>query len=556
MHYTKGALLVDGGEGEVYALNETSAYLLKLYKETDPSGEAIITPDLQKKLEYMERNQPVNLVEKSIVAWPIELVKSNGGIIGFIMPKLEIDAHIQGVYSYRHPIVHAQDYQDLPSVKSRIAIAINLCSFLHEVHQKGYVIGDFNHRNIGVNRHTGQIHFVDCDSFHITDETGNVYRTNVIMPGYLAPEIIWHCINERAKGQPHNLDKVALPTFTNSSDLFCLAIHIFRLLMNGTHPFNGVKENAIGSTAAPFVGNEGIERDAYVFGHGKKPSAVFCPSSTALPPAILALFNRAFVEGRKDPSQRPSAEEWYYALQQYLTNEITQCIAVEKHQYYSALSICPYCIADEMHMRQQEHHHQLQQQQMQPQQQAAINPQAVIPGKRVIPLHPGGDPHMGYRKRNNGLMILLIVILVLITLLVLTLGILLNINNPSSQAFAYSNGNMHVMDESDAPYYAQITDESENYIPDNTQDYIYEPYHIYHTVESGEFMSFIAFLYFGSTEQRYVDLIVETNGLENPEHIYTGQVLIIPGYVPWGDDMEENDYEKDLHNLRTRITTR
>lgn len=34
-----------------------------------------------------------------------------------------------------------------------------------------------------------------------------------------------------------NLQNAALPTYTENTDNFALAIHIFALLMNGCHPF-------------------------------------------------------------------------------------------------------------------------------------------------------------------------------------------------------------------------------------------------------------------------------------------------------------------------------
>ena len=354
MIYTRGRLVNDGGEGYIYEVLEDPNLLLKLYKEHDSSGAPIVTPELQRKLEYMKNNPPEALIAKGIIAWPIELLKTEQGkLAGFIMPRLDIDEHLLRIYSYRHPELDSAEFAKFPSVKSRISIGINLCSALYELHSKGYVVGDLNHENIGVNYKTGQIYFMDCDSFHITNEHGEVFRTNVIMAGYLAPEIIEHCNMERSYGKPFDLDAVSLPTFTEYSDRFCLALHIFKLLMNGVDPFRGIKSEATGSTASPFIGNEAIERDAYVFRAGNKPSAVFCPSAESLPPEILALFNKAFIDGRIDPSARPDETVWYNALYQYLTNQLKQCLYSEKHFYYMQLPECPYCLADERHQRAQ-----------------------------------------------------------------------------------------------------------------------------------------------------------------------------------------------------------
>jgi Uncharacterized protein with protein kinase and helix-hairpin-helix DNA-binding domains len=360
VRYTKGKLLKDGGEGYIYEVRENPNLLMKIYKETDPQGLPIVTPELERKLEYMKDNPPELLVSRGIVAWPTELVRDDINemhwtnkqrpLLGFVMPKLDITGHLQRIYAYRHPSSDASDYGMFPSVRSRLSVAINLCSALHELHKAGYVVGDFNHTNIGVNYSTGQVYFVDCDSFHICGENGDVFRTNVIMAGYLAPEIISHCNAERAAKRQYNLDEVALPTFTKESDLFCLAIHIFKLLMNGVDPFRGIKYDASGSTASPFVGNEAIERNAYVFREGNRPSAVFCPPAWSLPLDISILFKRAFVESRTMPSIRPTAEEWYRALSEMLTDSMVQCKDNEKHQYLKSLAKCPYCEADKQYL--------------------------------------------------------------------------------------------------------------------------------------------------------------------------------------------------------------
>jgi len=346
-------LINDGGEGYIYEIQGSPDKLVKIYKETDSTGAPIVTAELHAKLRFMRDNPPDILISKGIVAWPTELVYEQDKLMGYYMPKLDFHEHIQRTYSYRHPQLEASDYERFPSIESRIKIAINLCSAIDELHRKGYVFGDFNHHNVGVNYSTGQICFMDCDSFHITDNKGVVFRTNVIMAGYLAPEIIAHCNRERSAGRPNDLDKVALPTFTRESDLFCLAIHIFKLLMNGVDPFRGVKFDSVGSTASPFIGNEAIERDSYVFKPGNKPSAIFCPPADSLPQDILSLFNRTFIDGRNDPTIRASAADWYIVLNRYLANELAQCPNNTKHQYYRYLQECPYCSADNRHLNEQ-----------------------------------------------------------------------------------------------------------------------------------------------------------------------------------------------------------
>jgi DNA-binding helix-hairpin-helix protein with protein kinase domain len=138
----------------------------------------------------------------------------------------------------------------------------------------------------------------------------------------------------------------SLDTFTQDTDKFALAIHIFKLLMNGFTPFNGIKE-VVGaaSQASPGQGSEAVKRDSYCFKSGNKPMAVAVPPLAALPPAVGDLFTRAFIQGRKNPPVRPSATEWDAALAQY-ESSLKTCGANGNHQYYHALNSCPWCEAD------------------------------------------------------------------------------------------------------------------------------------------------------------------------------------------------------------------
>jgi len=347
MSYEQGQLINDGGEGCIYEVQGNRNLLMKIYNERDIMGNPIVTDELHNKLKYMQQHPPEELVASGTLAWPLELLYDDeDNLIGFVMPRLNYDMHISHTYNYVHPTHEAEKYKDFPSVESRIKIALNLCSALFALHSKGYVVGDFNHDNIGVSYSSDSICLMDCDSFHITDDDGNVFRTNVIMQGYLAPEIIHHCNDERAAGRPFNLDDVALPTFSKESDLFCLSVHIFKLLMNGADPFRGEPIGAKATGTVQPLGNDAIEQNLYVFREGFEPSAVFCPPAESLPRNMISLFSDAFLRGRDNPALRPDSTDWYSTLEQYLMLELIQCKKNPKHQYYKQLKACPYCSAD------------------------------------------------------------------------------------------------------------------------------------------------------------------------------------------------------------------
>lgn len=325
-----------GGEGSVYNILSNRNKVVKIYH----SG--TVTKELEAKISFMVKNQP-NASILNQIAWPVDMVfDQNGKFCGFVMPRLNITTVLSNVY------VYPPKYKI--SFKEKLIIAQNICVVIHEIHKAGYIFGDFNPRNIGVNLDNGSVAFLDTDSYHIVIDkaAGKAYRCNVCASGYAAPELLGKCYDHIAK---HPADakcayeKAPLDTFTAETDNFALAIHIFKLLNNGFTPFNGVNENATASVAAPGVGDTAIWRDNYCFKKGKRPLAKAVPPLAVHPSYIGDMFTRAFVNGRKNPASRPDAMEWYQSLARY-EKEIRVCSRNKLHMYRKGLSSCPWCEAD------------------------------------------------------------------------------------------------------------------------------------------------------------------------------------------------------------------
>ena len=142
--------LGSGGEGDVYSVSGMD-YVAKIYKA------GCITGELEEKLRIMIGNPP-NASVLTQVAWPLDIVYDGDQCLGFIMPKLSINAELGEVYKY--PSV-------LPiSTHQKINIAQNICVVISEVHKAGYVFGDFNPRNIGLDVNTGLVSFLDTDTYY------------------------------------------------------------------------------------------------------------------------------------------------------------------------------------------------------------------------------------------------------------------------------------------------------------------------------------------------------------------------------------------------------
>ena len=315
-----------GGEGSVYNIAGKPDCVAKIYHGS------VITAELEAKIKYIKNNPPSKTILDQI-AWPLDCLRNiKGQFVGFVMPKLQIDVELGDLYRY-------QSKKNTLTQAQKILVASNICRVIAEIHKAGYVFGDFNPCNIGVNLTTGKVAFLDTDSYHIYDkDTKHTYRCCVCLNGYVAPELIQRCKGTDFKSAP-------LPTFTQETDRFALAIHIFKLLFNGFTPFNGIPENERSSQASPGQGNEAIEKDNYCFKPGNKPMSSAVPSIDAFPQEISDLFTRAFMLGRISPSQRPTAEEWDKALCNY-EKILVRCAIDEKHYYANNLSACPYCDAD------------------------------------------------------------------------------------------------------------------------------------------------------------------------------------------------------------------
>ena len=321
-----------GGEGNIYRIAGNDQYLIKVYHAN------VVSKELEEKIRIMAQRPPSAHILNQ-VAWPLDaLYDSACRFAGFLMPKLDVTTELSSIYVYPP----AKLTSNL-AYHEKIIIAQNICTVINAIHEAGYIFGDFNPRNIGVNLNNGHVAFFDTDSYHIVlDEKSNrAYRCNVCLDGYVAPELLKKC-------EPYKKDAYAaapLPTFTKETDEFALAIHIFKLLMNGFTPFNGIRRTASVSSASPGIGNQAVKRDSYCFKPGNKPQSAAVPDIAILPPAVRELFTRAFIAGRNDPAARPTAVEWFRALDGYLRS-LKMCSADRRHSFWSELRTCPWCEAD------------------------------------------------------------------------------------------------------------------------------------------------------------------------------------------------------------------
>jgi DNA-binding helix-hairpin-helix protein with protein kinase domain len=310
-----------GGEGAIYEVPHYPNLVAKVYHAQRR------TPERIAKLQIMVAHPPVNPTEHlnhPSIAWPTELLRdiATNQLVGFVMPRVRQMLPLSEVYNPR------ARRRQLPLFNYRYLVrtARNLCAAVQAVHQAGYVIGDLNESNVLVSDQA-LVTLVDADSFQVRDpETGVVYRSLVGKPEYTPPEL-QGCSFADVDRQPEH-------------DAFALAVLIFRLLMEGFHPFDGV----YGGRGEPPEMGARIRNGYFPYARGRtgiEPSPL-APPFEMLHPDLQALFVRCFEEGHRNRSVRPRVEDWLAALEG-AEDALQQCGQNEQHYYWGHLAGCPWC---------------------------------------------------------------------------------------------------------------------------------------------------------------------------------------------------------------------
>jgi len=310
-----------GAEGAIYEVPGDATRVIKLYHPDKVRGDQ---GDKLKAMLADPPNDPMRAKAHASIAWPEDLVVSqdSGQVCGFVMPRL------RDAYSFSKILDVDLRRTNLPSFtyRSLCRTAANLVSAVRALHEKGYVIGDVNDRNIMATPEA-LVTIVDTDSFQVTENgSGHVYQCLVCTPFYTPPE----------------LQKVSFDRIDRSpeQDLFGIGVLLFQLLMEGTMPYACVPAD----TSNPPQGVEGLIRGYFPYvpnQHGIKPPP-WAPPYSMLHPALQKLFSMCFVDGHGNPQSRPDARTWHRALRE---SEMTlvACAVNARHYYFKHCKSCPWC---------------------------------------------------------------------------------------------------------------------------------------------------------------------------------------------------------------------
>lgn len=307
--------LGEGGEAAVFAVRSLERLAAKIYHPANRTQERAAKTAAMVRIPPLEDASGNKVVR---LAWPVDLLYEDApaeSFLGFLMPRIDTGKTCK-LFSIYHPNRRPPGY----TWEHLLVVALNLAAVVGEVHRAGHVVGDLNDENVLVWLHSCQLTMVDCDSFQITDPWSQAtYRSEVGINEYAPLEILTR-------------DHFASVNRTPATDNFSLAILIYKLLVEGQHPFSGppgpsVEDNLRG----------GNHRLAVTEAPGRHPA-------TILPPALMEHFGRCFGPGHRHPHERPSAANWYSVLDQ-ARRRLSRCERSAEHRFSNHLRHCPFCVA-------------------------------------------------------------------------------------------------------------------------------------------------------------------------------------------------------------------
>lgn len=278
-----------GGEAAVHAVPRFPGVVVKLYHPQVLQKRA---DTLHAKIEAMCSDpQLARLKQHPGLAWPcFPVFDERGQWRGYAMRKaggvrMNVLAHAM---AYREHFPNL----DRPAV---VAYLLNLLGTLRELHAAGVLVGDYNLANFLCDPDSQTVTLIDCDSWQV-NAGGKTFRCPVAAPDMLAPEL-----------QGKELSKVGRQP---ASELFSLAILLFKTLMLGRHPYDVV------GGSGPV---ENIRNGYFPYGQGGGgiPKGPWFNIWSHLPFKLKEQLISTFKEGAQDSSARTSITEWIDVLKLY-----------------------------------------------------------------------------------------------------------------------------------------------------------------------------------------------------------------------------------------------
>jgi DNA-binding helix-hairpin-helix protein with protein kinase domain len=311
--------LVCGGEATIHELPERPGLVAKLYHcPTDAHAAKLAAMLATPPADPMAGNGHVS------IAWPVDrLVDADdpAQVLGFAMPRVHGARPVFEFFNPRSRLRLCPGFH----YGYLLRTARNLAAAVRAVHERDYVVGDLNETNTLVDNQA-LVTLVDTDSFQVPDH-GRVYRCPVGKPEYTPPELQQVRFADFDRGPEH--------------DAFALAVLVYQLLLQGTHPFAGrfTGDGEPGDLARRIaLGQWPHARSRYV---PYEPPPLAPPLAT-LPPPVQDLVRRCFEGGHARSALRPTAAQWQEALA-VAEQRLVPCSDNPQHFTHAGMRDCPWC---------------------------------------------------------------------------------------------------------------------------------------------------------------------------------------------------------------------
>jgi DNA-binding helix-hairpin-helix protein with protein kinase domain len=312
--------LVRGGEATIGELPDRPGLVAKVYHHP--------TPEHAAKLAAMLGTPPADPTAGTghvSIAWPVDRLLSPeepGRVVGFVMPRVDGARPVFEFYSPRSRLRLCPGFH----YGYLLRTARNLAAAVRAVHERDHVVGDLNETNTLVDNQA-LVTLVDTDSFQVPDH-GRVFRCPVGKPEYTPPELQQVRFGDFDRGPEH--------------DAFALAVLIFQLLQQGTHPFAGrfTDEGEPGDLARRIALGQWPYARSRPVPYEPPPLA---PPFAALPPPVQDLMRRCFEGGHARSALRPTAAQWQEVLAA-VERSLVPCPDNAQHYTHPGVRDCPWCM--------------------------------------------------------------------------------------------------------------------------------------------------------------------------------------------------------------------
>ena len=186
-----------------------------------------------------------------------------------------------------------------------LEVARNISKAVDILHEGPHVIGDF-HESCVLLSDSAAVTLIDTDLFHISERQsrgGRTYRSLSGRGEYTPPELQGSQFGVAQSERDH--------------DLFALAVAIYKLLMDGAHPFDG---EYTGEGDPPPLRSR-IQAGHFLYSSAREVPYRPFPDSKSweeIPDSLRDMFARCFDDGHDTPRSRPSAHEWTLAIEKLI----------------------------------------------------------------------------------------------------------------------------------------------------------------------------------------------------------------------------------------------